>query len=335
VQASEAVYAAGSRRVNRNILTVQAISPYHRWMVPTRTAPAPHLASMTGFGRAEAAGDGVSVTVEARSVNHRHLDVALRLPRALAAFEPEARRLVQSRLERGRVDVAVLLAPAPGQAAQRIRADAPLAAEYVARARELGRELGVPGDVALAWVLERPGVLRAEEADAPDEAALGPVLAQALGRALDELVARRRTEGEALGVELRKLGDDLGAQVDLIEARAPAAVARREERLRERIRALLGGATVDEGRILTEVASWAEKTDVREELTRLRAHLGQLAQVLDAGGAVGRPLDFLVQELNREVNTIASKADDLELSQAALAAKGAIEKMREQVQNLE
>ncbi|OGL12563.1 MAG: YicC family protein [Candidatus Rokubacteria bacterium RIFCSPLOWO2_02_FULL_72_37] len=304
-------------------------------MASTRTAPAPRLSSMTGFGRGDAAGQGVSLTVEARSVNHRHLDVALRLPRALAALEPEARRLIQSRLERGRVDVAVQIAPGPGQAVQRVRADAPLAAEYVARARELGREVGVPGDVTLAWVLERAGVLRAEEAEAPAEATCEPVLVEALGRALDELVARRRTEGEALGVELRKLGADLGAQVDLIEARAPAAVARREERLRERIRTLLGVATVDEGRILTEVAIWADKTDVREELTRLRAHLTQVAQVLDAGGQVGRALDFLVQELHREVNTIASKADDLELSQAALAAKGVIEKMREQVQNLE
>jgi len=115
----------------------------------------------------------------------------------------------------------------------------------------------------------------------------------------------------------------------------PAAVARREARLRERIRALLGETPIDQARILGEVAIWAEKTDVREELTRLRAHLEQCALVLAQGGAVGRPLDFLIQELNREVNTIASKADDLEVSQAALAAKGLIEKMREQVQNLE
>jgi uncharacterized protein (TIGR00255 family) len=121
----------------------------------------------------------------------------------------------------------------------------------------------------------------------------------------------------------------------VVAARTPAAVQRHQERLRERIRALLGGAAVDEGRVLTEVAVWAEKTDVQEELTRLRAHLEQLGLVLERGGAVGRALDFLMQELNREVNTIASKADDLEVSQAALAAKGVIEKMREQVQNLE
>jgi uncharacterized protein (TIGR00255 family) len=123
--------------------------------------------------------------------------------------------------------------------------------------------------------------------------------------------------------------------VDLIAARTPLALARYQERLRERIASILGEVALDEGRIITEVALWAEKTDIREELTRLRAHVEQLTLLLDKGGAVGRALDFLVQELNREVNTIASKADDLELNQAALAAKGIIEKMREQAQNLE
>jgi uncharacterized protein (TIGR00255 family) len=213
--------------------------------------------------------------------------------------------------------------------------DPALAAEYVARARELAASLGVPGEVTLGWLLERPGVVRLEDAEAPTEEAAWPALAQAVGGALDELVARRAAEGQALAAELGKLGAELRVHVDVVAARTPAAVQRHQERLRERIRALLGGAAVDEGRVLTEVAVWAEKTDVQEELTRLRAHLEQLGLVLERGGAVGRALDFLMQELNREVNTIASKADDLEVSQAALAAKGVIEKMREQVQNLE
>src|SRR5262249_9576178 len=143
------------------------------------------------------------------------------------------------------------------------------------------------------------------------------------------------TEGEALGVELLALHGALRAQVATIAARTPAALARYQERLRERIAALLGDTVVDEGRLMTEVAMWAEKTDVHEELTRLSAHLDQLAALLHKGGPVGRALDFRIQELNREVNTIGAKADDLELSQAALAAKGIIEKMREQAQNLE
>ncbi len=290
---------------------------------------------MTGFGRAEVGGQTTTVSVEARSVNHRHLDIAVRLPRALAAFEMDVRRLIQARLERGRVEVSVQQVPAPGAPAQRVSVDAALAAEYVARARELGHTVDASGDVTLAWVLERPGVVRLEEADAPSQEAAWPLLADALGHALDELVGRRTAEGLALAAELRLLKSDLRTLVDVIAARVPAAAARYQERLRERIRTLLGGTLVDEGRILTEVAIWAEKTDVQEELTRLRAHLEQLQLVLDTGGAVGRALDFLIQELHREVNTIASKADDLEVSQAALAAKGVIEKLREQVQNLE
>ena len=304
-------------------------------MIPARTGSVSTLRSMTGFGRAEAAGQTTSLVAEVRSVNHRHLDMAFRLPRTLAAFETDARRLVQSRLERGRVDVSVQLAPVAGVSAQRVSVDSALAAEYVARARELARAVGSASDVTLAWVLERPGVMRLEEAEAPAPEALWPLLAEALGRALDELVARRTAEGLALGAELRTLQADLAAQVEMIAARMPAAAARYQERLRERIRALLGDAAVDQGRVLTEVAIWAEKTDVREELTRLSAHLEQLALVLERGGACGRALDFLMQELNREINTVASKADDLEVSQAALAAKGVVEKMREQVQNLE
>jgi len=304
-------------------------------MTPTPATPLPSLRSMTGFGRAEVGGRTLTLTVEARSVNHRHLDVAVRLPRALAAFEPDVRRLVQSRLERGRVEVAVELAPAPGASAQTVRVDPALAAEYVARARELGLALGVPGDVTLAWLLERPGVVRLDELDAPAPEAAWPILADAVGKALDELVLRRAAEGEALAAELSALRTDLQAHVEVVAARMPAAMARYQARLRERIRALLGGAGVEEGRVLTEVAIWAEKTDVQEELTRLRAHLAELALVLERGGPAGRALDFLMQELNREVNTIASKADDLEVSQAALAAKGLVEKMREQVQNLE
>jgi uncharacterized protein (TIGR00255 family) len=291
---------------------------------------------MTGFGRAEAVGDSVTVTVEARSVNHRHLDIALRLPRALAATEMDARRLIQSRLERGRVEVAVQLAPAPGQSLQQIAIDAALAAQYVAQARELGQAVGLDGDVTLAWVLERPGVMRlVQEAETPTASVAWPVLADVLGRALDELVTSRAVEGEALGTEFQTLHAALRAQVDAVAARTPAALARYQERLRERIAALLGETVVDPARLMTEVAIWAEKTDVREELTRLSAHLDQLQALLDKGGPVGRALDFLIQELNREVNTIGSKADDLEWSQAALAAKGIIEKMREQAQNLE
>src|SRR5947208_879424 len=236
--------------------------------------------SMTGFGRAEASGESIAVTVEARSVNHRHLDVALRLPRALAALELDARRLVQSRLERGRVEVTVQLTPLGGAAAQRVQVDGALAREYVARARALAMELGLEGAPNLTWVLERPGVVRLEEPEPVEPAAPWPLLAEALGGALDELVARRTAEGERLVEALRTLHAELTTTVDVVATRGPAAAARREDRLRERLRALLAETAIDEARIVTEAAIWADKSDVTEELERLRAPL--------AGAAPGR-----------------------------------------------
>ena len=290
---------------------------------------------MTGFGRAEASTDLCTIGVEARTVNHRHLDVAVRLPRALASLEPRVRRLLAQRLERGRIDLNVQLGPAAGVAVPRIVVDTALAKEYAECARALAAEADLSGDVSLTWVLERAGVVRLEEPEMPDAERLWPTLEGALARALDALIEQRSTEGAALGAELRALRAELASHVDAMTARAPAGAARRDERLRERIKTLLDSAGVDEGRILTEVAVWAEKSDVSEELARLRAHLEQLGSTLGKGGPMGRALDFLLQELNREVNTVASKADDLELSQIALGAKGVLEKMREQVQNLE
>lgn len=293
------------------------------------------IRSMTGFGRAEVTGETLVVTVEARSVNHRHLDVGVRLPNAFAGLDSDVRRIVQGRLDRGRVDVSVQVSPLSSQSAKTVRVDTALAQRYVEQARQLARDVGLAGDVDLGWVLQRPGVLEQTDAPPAEPATVWPLIADALGRALDELVERRSTEGAALASELRALGGAFaGVHADMT-ARAPQAATRREERLRERMGAMLAGTDVDESRIATEVAVWAQKTDVTEELARLRAHLEEFGLMLDKGGSVGRQFDFLIQEMNREVNTVASKADDLELSQAALAAKGLLEKIREQVQNLE
>jgi uncharacterized protein (TIGR00255 family) len=293
------------------------------------------IRSMTGFGRAEVAGDTLTVTVEVRSVNHRHLDVAMRLPSTWGALDGDIRRIVQGRVERGRVDVSVQVVPVSSQPSRAVHIDTALARRYVEQARQLAEELGVASDVSLDWILERPGVLESTDAPPVAAATIWPLVAEALGRALDELIDRRSVEGAALASELRALGGALVTTLEQMATRAPVASARREERLRERMAALLAGTPVDEGRIATEVAVWATKTDVTEELARLRVHLEEFGLMLDKGGSVGRQFDFLMQEMNREVNTVGSKADDLELSQAALAAKGLLEKIREQVQNLE
>lgn len=292
------------------------------------------IRSMTGYGRAEVVGEKIAVSVEARSLNHRHLDVALKFPRAFAGLELEARRLIQEHVQRGRLDVSVSLKPlAEGGSA--LTLDTALARHYVEQVRRLSEALGLKGAPTIEWLLERPGIVTPGEPEPLAPEAGWPALSEALSRAMKELVGRREAEGEALGKELAGLHEALAAEVDRMEARTPAALAQRTTRVRERLQALLDEVPLDEGRLAMEAAVWAEKTDVSEELARLKAHLGQFAGLLKDGGAVGRTLDFLVQEMNREVNTVASKANDLELSHLALAAKGHLERIREQIQNVE
>ena len=292
------------------------------------------IRSMTGYGRAEATGARTVLTVECKSVNHRHLDVALKLPRVLTAFESDARRLIQSALPRGRIDVSCALTAAEGTVLTPLTVNVAQAKEYADAARKVAESLDLADGPSLAWVMAQSGVLTREEQTplAPEDA--WPLLEQALSAALAELVARREAEGAALAQELASLGSVLAGYVETVAQRAPAAVERRAARLRERMQAL-AGAELDHARLATEVAVWADKTDVSEELARLRAHLTQLTALLAGDGPVGRTLDFLIQEIHREVNTIGSKADDLEISQAVIAAKSALEKMREQVQNIE
>jgi len=293
------------------------------------------IRSMTGYGRAEAAGARTILSVECKSVNHRHLDVSLKLPRVLGAFEADARRLIQAAVQRGRVDVSVAVTAAEGAVLNPLSVNLAQAREYTEAARTLAEALDLADGPSLGWVMAQSGVLTREEQAplAPDEA--WPLLERALSAALAELLQRRETEGGALGQELAGLGTVLAGHVDTVARRAPAAVERRAARLRERMQAMLAGAEIDQSRLATEVAVWADKTDVSEELARLRAHLTQLGALLAGDGQVGRTLDFLIQEINREVNTIGSKADDLEISQAVIAAKSTLEKMREQVANLE
>ncbi len=293
------------------------------------------IRSMTGYGRAEVAGVRLSLSVECKSLNHRHLDIALRLPRALSSFELDARRLIQGAVQRGRIEVSVNVAPLEGAPAADLAINMAQARAYAALVRRAGDDLNLGGPPTLQWLLEQPGVITREEQTplSPEEG--WPLLHDALDKALGELRARRDAEGAALDKELRALLATMGEHVGVMAARGPAATERKQQRLRERVQALVGSTPLDEARLATEVAMWAEKSDITEELARLRAHMGELARLLDEGGAVGRTLDFLIQEMNREVNTVGSKADDLELSQAAIAAKSTLEKLREQAQNIE
>ena len=293
------------------------------------------IRSMTGYGRAESTGARTILTVECKSVNHRHLDVSLKLPRVLAAFEADARRLIQASVQRGRVDVSTTVTTAEGTVLNPLTVNVAQAREYADAARRLSEALDLSDGPSLGWVMGQPGVLTREEQVALSADEAWPLLEKALAGALALMVERRETEGAALAQELTGLRAVLTGHVDAVARRAPAAVERRAARLAERMHAMLDGAELDQARLAAEVAVWAERTDVSEELARLRAHLAQLAALLAGDEPVGRTLDFLIQEINREVNTIGSKADDLEISQAVIAAKATLEKMREQVQNIE
>jgi uncharacterized protein (TIGR00255 family) len=293
------------------------------------------IRSMTGYGRSEVSGARLAVSVECRSVNQRHLDVVVKLPRGFAPFEAEVRRVVQGALHRGRIEVSVTLTPAAGMTLAPLTVNTEQAREYAKAAKQLADDLSLPGGPRLEWLLGQPGVLTREEPATvtPEEA--WPLLEHGIGEALRDLVGRREAEGRALAREMSEQHAALSAHVAVMTRLAPAAVERRSARLRERVQALLGETPLDEGRLAMEVGVWAERADIAEELARLRAHLDAVAALLERGGPVGRALDFLVQEINREVNTVGSKADDLAISQAVIAAKSALEKLREQAQNLE
>jgi uncharacterized protein (TIGR00255 family) len=289
---------------------------------------------MTGYGRAEAVGEKIAISVEARSLNHRHLDIALKLPRPLAGFEVEARRLVQGKVQRGRLEVSAAVASLSAGSG-RVKANVPLAREYLQGARSLAESLEINGDVPLDWILRCPGVLDLDDPEPLPNEEGWPLLSEALTRAMSELVGCRENEGETIRKEIDDLHGRLAAEIERMAVRVQASSDNRQKRLRERIAALLGDTTIDEGRLAMEVAIQADRADITEELARLRAHLAEWSRLVREGGSVGRTMDFLIQEMNREVNTIASKADDLELSQAAIAAKSLLEKLREQAQNLE
>jgi uncharacterized protein (TIGR00255 family) len=292
------------------------------------------IRSMTGFGRAQLDADGASFAVELRTVNHRHFDPSLRLPRALAGCEPELRRLLAARFARGKLDL-VVSAP-PGAARAEVELDRAAAGRYVEFARELAAERGVSGELRAAELLALPGVARALE-HVLDEQSVGPALLAAVERAADAADAMRVAEGAALERELRGRLGAVRALAEAVSARSGEVVAAARERLRKRaetLRAELGAG--DEARLLQEIVTAAERMDVTEEVVRLASHVAQFEAALEGAGApVGRKLEFLLQEMGREANTIGSKAADAPIAHRVVDLKTELERMREQVLNVE
>ncbi|MGD9613046.1 MAG: YicC/YloC family endoribonuclease [Kiritimatiellia bacterium] len=293
------------------------------------------LTSMTGRGAAAAAGRLARVEVELSSVNRKQLDVDVGLPRFLAACESRVLELVQSRLSRGRItgDVRVTWAEAAQAAGARV--DLGLARATVAALRAAAKKLELPDDLQASALLALPGLVTFEPGQR-DLEALWPTVRQALEAALAKLQAMRKKEGAALGRDLRARLATLRTLAGEIAARAPGVAETYRANLLKRIGAALPNPdwAADE-RLLREVALFADKADVTEELVRLDSHFRQAADLLKTGGVVGRALDFLVQEMGREINTVGSKANDGEIARRVVAAKAELERFREQVQNIE
>ena len=290
------------------------------------------IRSMTGFGAGRAAQGGEELDVEARSVNHKFCEVKVRLPRELSALETEIARLVKERLARGGVEIAVRRAPGRGTVAPRV--DVALAEEYARAFGEIRARLGLPGAVALADVIGAEGVVTLEERAVDLEAARAAATA-ALGQALSALVGMRRREGEALERDVEGRLAQMEELVSRVEALAPQSIEHYRTRLNERIQEVMRGFTPDPARLAQEVALFADRMDVAEEITRLRSHLAQTRALLAGTEPAGRKMEFMVQEMHREANTIGSKSQSAEIATLVVALKAEIERLREQVQNVE
>lgn len=292
------------------------------------------MKSMTGYGRGSAIGDDFSVSVDLKTVNNRFLDIHLRLGGELSPLEPAIKRQISSRLSRGRVDVTISFEKTSQTAYELNR---PLIAGYVDALRALQSEFSIAGELDINVLARLPGALQpARDGLSADVA---PGLERAVAGALDELERMRAQEGEALQQEMAERIDKIERLVPIIESAAAGLVDAYQVRLQKRIGELLNRngqlVEVDQGRLAQEVAYLSDRSDISEEMVRLRSHLSQFRDALSSTSETGKMLDFLLQELNREANTTLSKSTDLTIKEAALAIKAEVEKIREQVQNVE
>ncbi|MDY4199362.1 MAG: YicC/YloC family endoribonuclease [Candidatus Fimadaptatus sp.] len=288
--------------------------------------------SMTGYGRCTLAQDGREVTIELKSVNHRFLDLAFRMPRSFAFLENDMRARISNKLARGHVDIFVTYKNSRDDA-RKVTLDSALLGEYLTTLRQGGIDHMLDDNLRLRDVLSMQDVLTVEEAE-EDQQALSTLTLSALDTALDSLCAMRRREGEAMRGDVETRLDTLERTAHAIDERAPQWLEEYRQRLRARIEEICQ-MQLDEARLTQEVALAADKAAVDEETVRLRSHIAQMRDLLKQSEPAGRKLDFLVQEMNREVNTTGSKSSDLILTGMVVDAKAELEKIREQIQNIE
>ncbi|MCI6966870.1 YicC family protein [bacterium] len=291
------------------------------------------ISSMTGFGRATVASDGREITIELKSVNHRYLDLAFRMPRHIGFIEDVLRQLLSEQLSRGHVDIYVNYRNTRMDA-RTVVIDEALMGAYLTAARKAAAQYELKDDISLSTAMRFPDVTDVIEAE-EDRDAVAALAREAALRAVTALKRMRAGEGERLCNDLLNRVTTVESIAAKIDTRAPFVVEEYRTKLSERIESMLGGVEVDRTRLATEVALFADKASINEELVRLASHVTEMRKVLGSDEAAGRRLDFVVQEMNREFNTIGSKANDAEITNLVIAGKGEIEKIREQVQNIE
>ena len=291
------------------------------------------IKSMTGYGRAVETVNGREFTVELRSVNNRYLDCSVRLPRMFSFAEDAVKQAVKGSISRGKVDVFITVRSEAGDEVQ-VTLNKAVLQSYLNAMHQMVDEFGVKDDISVSAVSRLPEVFVIEKPQV-DEDQLMADLMGVVAKALDGYDAMRRTEGQALDADLRSRGETILDLVSQVEAGNGKTVADYRARLEAKIKEVLANTAIDESRILTEAAIFADKVAVDEETVRLRSHLKQMNTMLTGGGAVGRKLDFLLQEMNREANTIGSKCTDVNLARIVVDIKAELEKIREQTQNIE
>ena len=291
------------------------------------------IKSMTGYGRSVETRNGREFTVEVRSVNNRYLDCAVRLPRLVAFGEDAVKQAVKNTISRGKVDVYVSVRSEGGEQGT-VTLNTALAEGYLAAMRQMAETFGLENDVKVSDLSRLPEVFTVDKPEVDEEALLADLMA-VTNEALAGYDAMRTTEGTALDHDLCSRGARILELVGQVEKQSPKTVSDYRARLEAKLREVLANTAIDESRILTEAAIFADKVAVDEETVRLRSHLNQMNAMLDAGGAVGRKLDFLLQEMNREANTIGSKCTDVAVARIVVDIKAELEKIREQVQNVE
>ncbi|MBN1541886.1 YicC family protein [candidate division KSB1 bacterium] len=292
------------------------------------------ITSMTGYGRAATRSDGIEVLVEVRSVNNRFLDVMAKMPRAIAGFEQQVRDSIAQKIQRGRVSVSISVAGSEDNT-RNLQLNLDLVKAYLRMARKLRLDVGIKGKLGIKEVLQLPDVIAAPTPETANEA-LWQIAQQALQEAVDQLVAMRANEGKNLAVDFRRRIEQIEKLIAQIETLSADQALAAMEKFRERVKKLLGSSdSIDEGRLEMELALIADRIDVTEECVRFHSHNQVFLQTLDLKPSQGRKLNFLLQEMHREANTIGSKTSLSQVSHIVVSIKDEIEKMREQIQNIE